>query len=188
MRRTLRDELVGSGRSAIMSQRARVADLIGPEAPRRYAIPSVTPSDAGEVADTLETVAESMEEHPVQVSDSMGTTFDSAMAAVGLRALAAELRGALEKVATEERELDGALIERNRTVVSWRRSYRAVAGILSNVFLAAGEEELGERVRPTENRATGEDGPTPEDMLAVDPDYDPAVTPAPAVDDIVEPV
>jgi len=98
----------------------------------------------------------------------------------------------LAKVATEKRELEGALVARDGTVVSWRRSYRAVAGILSNLFLAAGEEELGERVRPSERRATGQEDPGTDDLLAVDPTadptVDPAVDPAPTADDIVEPV
>ena len=179
--RARRDELVESGRAAIMGLRTRVAELMGAGAPRRFAIPTTTPQPAGEVVDALETIAAAMKENPERKSDALGMTFDTADAAVGLIALAADIRSALDTVATEQRELEAALITRNRKVANWTRSYRAVAGILSNLFRAAGEQELGERVRPTERRATGESPPAPEDLEAVDPHADPA----PA--DVVEP-
>lgn len=182
--RARRDELVKQGREAIMGLRQQTRDLVGQDAPRRFAIPASTPVGVGEIVEALETISAAMAANPTQVSSSLGTTFNSTQAAAGLSRLADEIRQALDDIATETREMEGALIDRNRTVTEWTRSYRATASTLSNLFLLAGHEELAERVRPSERRASGQREPTPEDLELGEPTDDPSETVDPQVDPV----
>jgi hypothetical protein len=73
------------------------------------------------------------------------------------------LHEALGAVSQERKELEVALIERDRALAQWQLVYSAVGDILSGLYRLGGEAALGARLRPTQRRVRGEVVMTPEE-------------------------
>ncbi len=59
-------------------------------------------------------------------------------------------------VGKEKRELEGALVNRDRALEDWQIVYAAVGDILSGFYRIAGEIKLASQIRPTSRRIRGE--------------------------------
>ncbi|MBI2571799.1 MAG: hypothetical protein HYV63_32720 [Candidatus Schekmanbacteria bacterium] len=150
--------------------RSRVEDVLGEPGLARYGLAGETPRAPEDLEAHVTNAVALFEQSPVVAEDALGTPFDSARVASGLRERLTELRGALGATARERRELESAMIERDRALVVWNDVYQGVATAWSGLFRLAGEVELAERIRPTVGRAAGLDpapAPAPGDAAPV---------------------
>lgn len=179
--RDKRDESISEGRAAIMAGRDHTRSVLGEAALTKYGIPSTTPEQADELLAVLNNIVHRLEEYPSTEAGRFGAVFDSAKMRDEFVDVRDQLAQALDALATETRETEQVMLERDAVVARWERVYRGVAGQLSSLFIMADRVDLAERVRPTTRRAVGLDEP----QLPEEPD-----APAePAADDdvVVEP-
>lgn len=96
-------------------------------------------------------------------------TVDPAQIARTLEPLHQKLVDKLDDLTDEEREAEALLVEREKVLKEWQRTYSSVASMLQGAYQLAGEDELADRVRPTVQRARGAE-PLDEDRPATDED------------------
>lgn len=175
--RDRRDDAYTIARDTLSGVRGAAESILGPKGLRTYGIPSPLPRTPDQLITVLSNTIHLLNENPVNTSNMFGQTFDSAHMVALLTPLHDELRAAVEFVATESRETERAMLERNEAVADWERVYRGTAGVLSHFFLLSGMPEQASRVRPTIRRTSGLDipEPTPQDVVE------------PAGEDVLEP-
>lgn len=154
----LGDELEGSLRSA----RNNAIEIAGRANVSSYGLSNPPPSDMAGLADYAANCIELLRENSAPVTRA-GMTFDPSAVADHLEKLADDYQAALEEDKMEKRELEQARGVRDRAMADWKITYQGVAGQLEGLFRQAGRDDLAERVRPTSNRARGEEEP-PEDV------------------------
>lgn len=157
-------EAVGAGRSVRYGMDGTVPQ-----------VPSSLLSFARNAVDSLRGAGESM--------GTLGLDVDTAKLADKLQPALDGLADAVDTMAAEDREAEAALVERNKVLEDWERTYRAVARILEGTYRLAGEDELADRIRPTMRRASGVDDP--EDSLD---DVEPVVEDGDSSDEPAAPV
>lgn len=88
-------------------------------------------------------------------------TFDNAEWIELLKRPVAELEKALVEVARDQRQDETAMTARNRAIAEYDLAFRATASLLVGLFIAAGREDLADRVRPSSRRPgqTAEEAP-----------------------------
>jgi len=82
---------------------------------------------------------------------------DSALLAQVIEEDTQKLKDALSTVSNEEREFQEKLVARNRAEDEWARAYSSISAITAGLFKLAGNDELAERLRPTERKSSGVD-------------------------------
>ncbi len=157
--RARRDVTAAEVTAVVVRLRGRIESLFGTRGLAAYGLEQVTPRQPQALADHTGMAIKLLREQPVQLEDPVLGRFDSAEVANGLEAALAPLVEALHDTQREKRELESALIDRNRALADWSLRYRGVAGALTGMYLLAGAEELAQRIRPTVRRLTGQEPP-----------------------------
>lgn len=160
--RRRRDERATTAWELMASARSRIEAVLGDDGLRRYGLWEPVPQVPGDLSHRMTTTVDLLERHPVRVDDPFGAPLDSAAVVARLKASKTDLDGALATVLDEERERQDALAARDRAIQDWSRTYQGVASILTGLFVLAGRDDLGERLRPTARRAAGLDAPPEE--------------------------
>jgi len=159
--RKKRDAELPSCIAFMLKLRGNIQTNLGVEALKTYGLQGETPRVPSVLLRHMRNVANLLDEKPVSISNDVGGTFDTTLAANSVRNKAAAFEAILGDVTREERELEGALVERDRMVNAWVDTYQGVANALVGLYRLAGYTEFAERVRPTRRTTSGED-PGPE--------------------------
>ncbi len=154
-----RDATAAEVAAVVVRLRGRIESLLGARGLAAYGLEQITPRQPRVLAEHTGMTIKLLREQPVLVEDPVLGRFDSAEVANGLEAALAPLVEALQDTQREKRELEAALIDRNRALADWSLRYRGVAGALTGMYLLAGAEELAQRIRPTVRRLTGQEPP-----------------------------
>lgn len=153
-----RDELHAALVALLVYIRASVELTLGAKGLKSYGLAGETPRNTP--AATLshaQNVVHQMEVSPVSMITDIGTAFETAPMVVALKGKAQPLETVLKKLDVEARELEDALVERNRVMEAWMSTYQGVANTLMGLYRLAGWVELAERVRPTVRVAEGDE-------------------------------
>lgn len=159
--RVQRERDVRAGLDTLIAVERKLESVQGEEAlVRLFGIPSVKPVQPDTLQKVLEAVSSALVQDKTPRADFFGEPVDTGKMGVLLRQCADALKQSLEHAGGEARELQDALMERDRALVLVGRLYQSVASILEGYYRMAGFEELAERIRPTSRRRRGEDIPT----------------------------
>ncbi|QDG54408.1 hypothetical protein FIV42_27780 [Persicimonas caeni] len=180
-----RDELHAELSDVYLQVRSLVEGSAGSRATADFGIDGGMPHTFKALVETSHNAVERLRTAQNVGRGPLGVLFDADKFADALEGPMTSARAVLERMRSEAREDELAMLERDQTVEEWERVYRGVALILQGFFTIAGRPELAERVRPTERRATGRDvqpdgggDPQPEPVVEPDP-----VEPEPAADE-----
>ncbi|UQA62410.1 hypothetical protein [Polyangium aurulentum] len=155
--RAARDNVTNSVAGLVMLLRSTVEDHLGSAALATYGLGGETPRVPAKLLNHVQNVAQLLEQNPVQITSTLGTSFDTNTAAKALKAKAAELGGHIKDDDREARELETALANRDRAAAAWSDAYQGTAATLEGLYRQAGWKELAEKVRPTQRKLRGED-------------------------------
>jgi hypothetical protein len=149
--------------------RARVVRLrdvlrlaAGPNAVRKAGFLGDTPFDPEAIARVANTAIASLKSQPPTLDDDVKV--DLPKLTKGISDLAAELLATIAEVRAEGREVQAARVDRDRKLEVAERQLRGLAMVLEGLCVFAGEEALGERVRPATRKSADEpegDEPAP---------------------------
>lgn len=161
--RAARNRAASELRETLFEVSDTLAGTFGSDEPTRYGLAGTTPNDpdlliarARNTVTLLHTLAPS----PAKP----GRTADLAVLATELETRITPLAAALRAVATEAREEQALLVQRDASAEKLDQAYAATAAIASALLELAGQPELADRVRPTQRRRAGktnEPAPTP---------------------------
>ncbi len=140
----------------VIRVRAAVLGALGEDALPTYGLEGSTPRTGIPLRAYLANVANLLGEHPAVVEDEL-SKFDTAVVQTGVQAKHDALDGAIKQINKEERELQAALIARDKTLDHWADIYQGVANILEGLYRLVGFKELADQVRPTVRRLSGAD-------------------------------
>ncbi|MGM0558395.1 MAG: hypothetical protein ACQEVA_18565 [Myxococcota bacterium] len=135
----------------------------------RFGLDGRTPRGASSLLAFAQNAVDSLR-NTSQSLGTLGIDIDTTTLADQLQPALDGLTDAVDTMATEEREAEATLVERDKVLERWERTYRSIARILEGVYRMAGEDDLADRVRPTIRRATGAEDP--EDEVDVEPIVD----------------
>ncbi len=135
--------------------RSRIENALGDEGLARYGLDGPSPRTPNALASRLENTVNLLRSDPTELDDGLGEVLPTAKLADTLEAALAPLTEALGTLVVEERENEAALTDRDRAIIEWTLVYQSVATILSGLYRLAGRDDLAERIRPTERRASG---------------------------------
>lgn len=155
--------------------RNRVENALGDPGLARYGLDGATPRTASGLASRMESSIKLMRRDPAVLDDGLGDPVSTTKLATNLAAALAPLTAALESLRTEERENEAALTDRDRALGEWTGVYQGVATLLSGLYRLAGRDDLADRIRPTERRASGLETPPPELTVPAHPAGDPGL-------------
>ncbi|MBM4344316.1 MAG: hypothetical protein FJ100_13180 [Deltaproteobacteria bacterium] len=170
--RAWRDAAVARGIATLGAARRAVEAGVGEGGAAAYGLAGDAPRDGPKLLAVLRAAERLLAATPKQVSDPFGNPFNTESVRPAIGEAATELDAALTGVATEAREAQVALVDRDRALDNWQAIYVFAAGVAEVIFRAAGEGRLADHLRPTTRKASGED--------VVEPlPPEPAPTPAP---------
>lgn len=155
--RTARDEAAAQTLTAL----ARVRSLLDAGAPglaRRFGVDGELPRHPKAVESFGQNVVEMLHQADMHI-DAFGSPISTRELAANLQAPIEGLRKELTTLNEEERKAERLLTERDALIEEWSRIYQAVAAIMEQLYLLAGDDELARRVRPTVSRTLGIDTP-----------------------------
>jgi hypothetical protein len=155
--RDKRDALTTEAFGLMVRLRSAVEDALGAKGLSTYGLSGETPRMPRTLVVHMDNVLSLMSKQPASVTTALGGTFDTATLVTALSPKRAALEAVLKDLDREERELEGALVKRDKTVERWTEVYQGVATALSGLFRLAGRKDLAERVRPTSRRVSGEE-------------------------------
>lgn len=115
------------------------------------------PSDAQDaLINYADNVAKQLTKDSTPIKGRLKMVLVPSEAGEELARLVKEFEGQVASVGKEKRELEGALVNRDRALVDWQVVYAAVGDILSGFYRIAGEIKLASQIRPTSRRIRGE--------------------------------
>ncbi len=160
--RERRDAATDAGVTTMQLARAALLAGLGAGAPQAYGVAGELRRDPTQVLPALRNAARMLNDKPQENKDAFGNVFSTAGVLVAVNAAAQALDLAMDGVATEARELQGALVDRDNALAAWQQAYVFAAGIGEHFFRLAGEVRLAEYLRPTVRKTTGEEAAAPE--------------------------
>jgi hypothetical protein len=151
--REARDEAAAAIRETAVDLRAAVDAAHGPAGLRAIGLDGAVPVDPEALGRLAEDVASRLEDAHVKLPKARrGLSIDRAAFAEDLRATLPALRKALGDVAREAREAEQTMSKKRAALAANDAAFTAGADLLSALFWAAGQTELGDRVRPSRRR------------------------------------
>lgn len=170
--RARRDKAMEPVLTALSRLRVRVGSVLGDEGLNTYGLRKQVPRLPNELADYATVVVTLLRGRSRTVSDGLGGVLDTLILAAALEDALAPLRQALDDLATEQRELEGAMIRRDGLVGEWHEVYQGGATAVTGIYRMAGQLALSQRVKPTTRRGAGEEPPPADGVPVVLPDPD----------------
>jgi hypothetical protein len=137
--------------------RSTVEDTLGREALAKYGLQGETPRGPRKALNHAQNVARLLRKSPATIETEFGSTFSTQAAAASLEKKHATLEALIKDDDREARELEDAMVKRDRAAATWSEVYQGVATALEGAYLLAGWRELADRVRPTQRTLRGED-------------------------------
>lgn len=128
--------------------RDRVETHLGRESLAAYGLANRTPRTAQDLLVHGKTASTLLRAQPRLVPDGMGGQVSTVALADSLDALCTSLEESIQRLVTEQRELEAARSARNTAQTDLVTTYQLIAGLLLYVFRLAGKPELAERIRP----------------------------------------
>jgi hypothetical protein len=159
--RKARDSAVEQAIALMSGLRATVDNVLGREALSTYGLLGETVRVPSKLLNHMQNVAQLLKKSPLTAKAPFGVSFGTAEAATSIEALHQQLEGLIKDDNREVRELEDALVKRNRAADAWVEAYQGTATALEGLYRLAGWKELADRVRPTQRTIRGED-PGPE--------------------------
>ena len=154
--RSRRDESSAQLRQRLMSTTDLFKGTYSAKTALAYGLGGPTPDDNDLLLRKVATAESLLRERPLTEEPfTSGVTINASALADGLKQDAERLRQALEDIKREGRELEQALVARDRAAEAWNTAYQGVADTLTGLYDLAGEEDLAERIRPTNRRRVG---------------------------------
>jgi hypothetical protein len=151
--REARDEAAAAIREAAVDLRAAVAAAYGPAGLRALGMDGAVPEDPEALGRLAADVATRLEDASVKLGKPRrGLTVDRAAFAEDLRAALPALGKALADVARESREAEQTLTRRRAALAANDLAFACGADLLAALLWAAGQGELGDRVRPSKRK------------------------------------
>lgn len=157
--RAARDEAVGAGVEAAISCRAALVSGLGEAAAAKYGLAGATPHDPAELLTVLNRSAGLLALAPARGTDKFGREITTEMIGKVISDAAAKLGAATGAVESEARELQVALVARDRKLQAWQQAYVGIGGIIEGLFRLAGEDRFADYLRPTARKTTGDETP-----------------------------
>lgn len=118
-----------------------------------FGFSSATPRDPAQLTRFAGEILAAFQKRKAQMPPTRkGISFDPGALLEALSTHREALTSALKEIATEERELQTALAEKNRTISEYDEAFLQVANFLEGLFLLAGMSELADKVRPSLRR------------------------------------
>lgn len=169
--REAREEAKANLLDLAVRARSRIADTLGRAGLERYGLESDTPRNARALASHVENAIKLLRGDVAEIDDGLGGTLATTALADSLAAAHAPLADAVARLRVESREGEGALTARDRALEEWTDAYQGVATVLVGLYRLAGRQDLAERIRPTDRRASGRETsePSPGDPTPVEP-------------------
>lgn len=127
---------------------------------KKYGIPTTQVDTPHQLANTLKHTGTLLCDAAETYTDAFGQEVHPHALGKFLLQKAERLERGVEDVKREQRELQDALIERDRVLERWGDVYQGTASALEGLYRIAGLRELADRVRPTVRRRRGEETPT----------------------------
>lgn len=155
--RKARDAAIERGAAVVTNSRAALVSGLGDAAAAKYGLAGPTPRDPGQLLATLKTCADLLKNYPAKGRDAFDRETDTEVVRKVVAGAADELGAAMGTVASEARELQMTLVDRDRDLDKWQVAYVGVGGIIEGMFRLAGENRLADYLRPTARKTTGDD-------------------------------
>jgi hypothetical protein len=154
--RQRREKAVSQLRETVIDIRGLLSSTYGDGVAREYGLDGATPDDHDLLINYAVNAANLMKSKPIGHQPKRGRpTCDAAALAGVIEADVTLLSDALDSVKREEREEQGRLVKRDAEMNEWSRVYSSIAGLTSALFKLGGNDELAERIRPTERKSSG---------------------------------
>ncbi|WP_428264564.1 hypothetical protein [Haliangium sp.] len=163
--RSRRDEAARPLATCLSRVRSRVGAVLGNTGLPSYGLAEPPPRVPAALADYARVVVKLLGTNPRSQDDGIGGTFDTAILASAIEERLAPLRAALDELLEEQRQLEGAMITRDRVVGEWLDVYQGTAASFAQLCRMGGHHELGRRVRPTTRRTSGQEPPPADDTI-----------------------
>lgn len=144
------------GRLVKLRDGLRVA--AGANAVRKAGFIGDTPEDPEALARVAKTVVGALKEQPPTMDEDV--KLDLPKLTRGVSDLADELLVTIASVRAEGRELQAARVDRDRKLEVAARQLRGLAVVLEGLCVFAGEDALGERIRPATRKSADEAEPS----------------------------
>lgn len=158
--RERRDQAVGPLITCMTRVRSYVSAVLGEAGLATYGLRDVVPrQNPATLSEYARVVARLLRTHPRSQSDGIGGTFDTEVLASSIDQARAPLAEALDEMVVEQRQLEGAMLARDRAAREWNEIYVNGATTFASLYRLAGRGDLADRVRPTVRRSEGRDAP-----------------------------
>ncbi|WP_428263088.1 hypothetical protein [Haliangium sp.] len=154
--RAARDRELVDMTGLLVAIRSRVREGLGQEGLQLYRLNERSPTGFEALGRYAGDVVVLLTQQPRTAQSPLGDTIDTAALGATLSAALTRYREALDTVAREARETEAARIARRESEARFRQVLVSVAVFLEHYLRMAGDEELANRVRPTQRRAGGE--------------------------------
>jgi len=152
-----RDLAVTRVADVLAQLRTAIEGTLGAPAAAQYGIVGDIPRTPHKLVSYTTNIVKQLEDNPRQVTTPLGASFNTAPAAVAVKATLDDLVKLVNDDNRETRELEEAQTARNRAVDAWSDTYQGAASTFEGLYRTAGYVELAERVRPTHRKLRGED-------------------------------
>jgi len=154
--RNARDQAAARLIETLQQLREVVGQTLGPDGVARYGLTGQTPRVPQALAEHAGNVVSLLRKHPAAGEGRFVKELRTEKAADQLAPMVDALSEQLGRVDREVRELQAALVDRDRAVAQWMGDYPGIASILEGMYRLAGNTELADRIRPTARRTSGQ--------------------------------
>jgi hypothetical protein len=151
-----RDEATGALSDKVLEVKEFMKDVPTQE---RFALDGRTPDEPKNLVAYARGAVFALRKQNVALPGPLGTSLGSHEIADEVEPLMVAVEAAIERMKTEGREADQLLVRRNASLDKWQEVYVANARMAEGAFRRAGFVSLAERIRPTERKSRGVEGP-----------------------------
>lgn len=139
---------------AVVQVRERVEHVMGSRTLIDYALHKAPPRrvQPAALADYASAAIKLMRAKPLTAADRLGSELSLEQLATAMDERLVPLQQSLAKVQQEKRELEAAMLQRDRSQAALNEGYQSVAGVLTYLYRLGALTGLAERVKPAARR------------------------------------